>query len=84
MCGITGATREVVGGGGPTLGLGLKFFWESVISGAKDLIESPFASFGGGGGGSIWVKILALLDSVAIGAIGLIGLAIAGFEAGNG
>ena len=80
MCGITGATRAVVGGGGPTLGLGLNFFWVSVISGAKDFIESPFASFGGGGGGSI----LALLESVATGAIGLIGLAIPGFEAGKG
>ena len=78
MCGITGATRAVVGGGGPTLGLGLNFFWVSVISGAKDLIESPFASFGGGG------SILALLESVATGANGLIGLAIPGFEAGKG
>ena len=52
MCGITGATRDVVGGGGPTLGLGFEFFWVSVISGAKeDFIESPFASFGGPGGG---------------------------------
>ena len=79
MCGITGAIRAVVGGGGPTLGLGLNFFWVSVISGAKDLIESPFASFGGGGG-----SILALLVSVATGAIGFIGLAIPGFEAGKG
>ena len=87
ICGITGATRDVVGGGGPTLGLGFEFFWVSVISGAKeDFIESPFASFGGpgGGGGSIWDKILALLDSVATGAIGFIGLAMAGFEAGKG
>ena len=87
MCGMTGATRDVVGGGGPTLGLGFEFFWVSVISGAKeDFIESPFASFGGpgGGGGSIWDKSLALLDSVATGAIGFIGLAMAGFEAGKG
>ena len=93
MCGITGATRAVVGGGGPTVGL-------APVEGGKGLLRfrgsAEFALFSSGFGASAGAVVAAgggpvfpFVEVVFGAATGAIGASFAtsrglGFEAGKG